>query len=248
MFENRLKELRTERNLNMRQTAQQLGIPYTTYVGYEKNEREPNSEVLICLADFFNCSVDYLIGRSDTRIDEALLDKVSVIDDDLLQKYGNVYEAQMAQRTRNSKYKSPTVTDDTVTFPVIGEIAAGYDEIAVEDWSGETVEIPTSYLKGRQRSDFFVLKVSGESMFPTYQDGDKVLILKQTTLNYSGQVGAILYGDDCATLKKVEYVMGEDWMNLVPINTAFPPKRIENEDLEHCRVLGIPKLLIREIK
>lgn len=51
-------------NLSMRQVALSLQIPYTTYVSYEKNEREPNSEALIMLADFFDCSIDFLIGRS----------------------------------------------------------------------------------------------------------------------------------------------------------------------------------------
>ena len=87
------------------------------------------------------------------------------------------------------RYLSPTITDDVVTFPVIGEIAAGYDEIAVEDWSGETVEVPKSYLRGRERSEFFVLSVHGDSMYPLYQDGDKVLILRQSTLNRSGEIG-----------------------------------------------------------
>ena len=50
-----------------------------------------------------------------------------------------------------------------------------------------------------------------------------------------------------ATLKKVEYVLGEDWMKLIPINPEYQPKTIEGADLELCRVLGIPKLLIREI-
>lgn len=85
-------------------------------------------------------------------------------------------------------------------------------------------------------------------MYPMYQDGDRVLILKQSTLNHSGQVGAILYNDEFATLKKVEYVMGEDWMKLVPINPSYEPELIEGEALEHCRVIGIPKLLIRDIK
>ena len=49
------------------------------------------------------------------------------------------------------KLVSPTVTDDVVTFPVIGEIAAGYNCVANEDWSGDTVEVPTSYLKGRPK-------------------------------------------------------------------------------------------------
>ena len=141
---------------------------------------------------------------------------------------------------------SPTISTDTVTFPVIGEIAAGYNHCAVEDWSGETVEIPTYYLKGRKQDDFFVLSVKGDSMYPLYMDGDKVLILRQSTLNHSGEIGAIVY-DDYATLKKVEYVNGEDWLRMVPINPQYPPKRVEGAELEQCKVLGIPKLLIREI-
>ena len=84
-------------------------------------------------------------------------------------------------------------------------------------------------------------------MYPLYQEGDIVLILRQETLNASGDIGAILYDGELATLKKVKYVKGEDWMRLVPINPNFPPATIEGEDLERCRVLGIPKLLIREI-
>ena len=145
------------------------------------------------------------------------------------------------------RYLSPTITDDVVTFPVIGEIAAGYDEIAVEDWSGETVEVPKSYLRGRDRSEFFVLSVHGDSMYPLYQDGDKVLILRQSTLNRSGDVGAIVYDSEYATLKKIEYVQGEDWLRLIPINPNYLPKEITGSDLEQCRVLGIPTLLVREI-
>ncbi len=147
----------------------------------------------------------------------------------------------------DKKLYSPNVTNDVVTFPVLGKIAAGYDELAVEDWSGDTVEIPVSYLKGRPRTDYFVLCVHGDSMYPLYHDGDKVLILKQTTLNNSGDIGAIMYDDDCATLKKVEFIHGEDWLKLIPINPEYMPKTITGERLEHCRVIGIPKMLVREI-
>lgn len=145
------------------------------------------------------------------------------------------------------RLRNPEITEDVVTFPVIGEIAAGYDEIAIEDWSGDTVDIPLSYLSGRKKEDFFVLSVHGDSMYPMYLNGDKVLILKQETLNNSGDVGAILYEGEYATLKKVEYVKGEDWLRLVPINPEFQPKKIEGPDLEQCRVIGIPRLLVREI-
>ncbi|MBQ7792811.1 MAG: helix-turn-helix domain-containing protein [Clostridia bacterium] len=144
------------------------------------------------------------------------------------------------------KTVAPALTDDTVTFPVVGDVAAGYDHFASPDWSGDSVEIPRSYLKGRKPEEFMVLRVCGDSMYPLFFDNDKVLILRQTTLNRSGEIGAVLYDDDMITLKKVEYVMGEDWLELVPLNPNYKPQRIEGEDLEHCRVLGIPKLLIRD--
>ncbi|MBS6629005.1 MAG: helix-turn-helix domain-containing protein [Clostridiales bacterium] len=142
----------------------------------------------------------------------------------------------------------PEVTDDVVEIPVLGEIAAGYNELAVEDWTGETVKIPTDYLHGRKKEEFFVLTVHGDSMYPLYMEGDKVLILRQETLNHSGEIGAVLYDGELATLKRVEYVAGEDWMKMIPVNPNYPPKTIAGADLEKCRILGIPKLVVREVK
>lgn len=149
-------------------------------------------------------------------------------------------------RGKQTNLKSPTLSDDVITFPVVGDIAAGYDNLAVEDWSGDTVDVPISYLRGRDKSEFFVLNIKGDSMYPLYHEGDKVLILKQSTLNRSGDIGAVMYNGECATLKKIEYVPGEDWMRLIPINPNYIPKTIEGADLENCRVLGIPFVLIRE--
>ena len=50
--------------MTMKQAAVVLGLPYTTYVNYEKGVREPNSETLIKLADYYNVSTDYLMGRT----------------------------------------------------------------------------------------------------------------------------------------------------------------------------------------
>lgn len=52
----------------MKEAARLLGMPYTTYVNYEKGLREPTSEVLIQLADFYDTSIDYLVGRSNNHI------------------------------------------------------------------------------------------------------------------------------------------------------------------------------------
>ena len=65
---NRIPELRKERGISMKQAAEQLGMPYTTYVNYEKGVRQANSETLIDLANFYNTSIDYMLGKSSDRL------------------------------------------------------------------------------------------------------------------------------------------------------------------------------------
>lgn len=143
------------------------------------------------------------------------------------------------------KLFSPNVTDDVVTFPVLGSIAAGYNEMAIEDWSGETIDVPRSFLKGRSKSDFFVLKVHGDSMYPIYHTDDKVLILRQTFVERSGDVGAVIYVGECATLKRVEIF--DDMVRLSPLNPSYPPKELTGANLEQYHIIGVPYLLVREI-
>ena len=75
-MKNRLSELRTKKGYSMRQAAKMLGLPYTTYVNYEKGDRDPNSEMLIFLADFYGVTVDYLIGKEKTPVEGDELDEL----------------------------------------------------------------------------------------------------------------------------------------------------------------------------
>lgn len=68
----RIRELRDSKGINMREAAKRLNLPYTTYVGYEKGQREPTSEVLIQLADFYETTVDYIVGRTGTIAAEVI--------------------------------------------------------------------------------------------------------------------------------------------------------------------------------
>ena len=144
-----------------------------------------------------------------------------------------------------NKYLSPTITDDVVTFPVLGRIAAGYEEVAIEDWSGGVIDIPKKYLKGRNKNDFFVLEVHGNSMYPLYHEKDKVLILKQNYIEKNGDVGAVIYDGECATLKRVDVF--DDMVKLSPVNPEYQPKELKGADMETYHILGVPRLLVREI-
>ncbi|MBR1983427.1 MAG: helix-turn-helix transcriptional regulator [Clostridia bacterium] len=61
----RLRELRKEKGLSQSQVATFLGCNQTAIGKYERGQLEPNFFALKKLADYFECSVDYLIGRED---------------------------------------------------------------------------------------------------------------------------------------------------------------------------------------
>lgn len=64
----KFEKLRKDKGLSMAQVARDLGLKYTTYVSYEKGDREPNSEMLIQIADYYGCTVDYLVGNTTEKI------------------------------------------------------------------------------------------------------------------------------------------------------------------------------------
>lgn len=70
MKDNRLKELRLKANKTQEDIANVLGISYQAYAHYEKCRRELSPEQLICLADYYGISVDYLLRHDEITPEE----------------------------------------------------------------------------------------------------------------------------------------------------------------------------------
>lgn len=64
----RLKELRKKKGLSQLRLATELNTTQNTISRYETGEREPGIDELIKIADFFNVSTDYLIGRTENPV------------------------------------------------------------------------------------------------------------------------------------------------------------------------------------
>lgn len=64
-FGQRLKELRTSKALTQKQLAEYFSITLRQYSRYETDVSTPSYKQLIALADYFDVSIDYLVGRSD---------------------------------------------------------------------------------------------------------------------------------------------------------------------------------------
>lgn len=186
----------------------EIGLSQGQIKHWRNGRNNVSADALHKIADYFNVSVDYLLGRTEHFAQEF---------------------------SENEMY----------TFPVIGTICAGYDGIAEESYTGEDMIVPPHLIKTRNPDDYFVLEVKGDSMSPLLENGDKVLIRRCNSVD-SGTVAAVGFNDEQATVKKVEYIKGEDWMRLVPRNPDYPVITIKGSDLELCRVYGEVVYLFRD--
>ena len=61
----RIRELRRARHITQLKMAMDLNMSQNTISRYESGDREPGIAELICIADYFHVSIDYLVGRTD---------------------------------------------------------------------------------------------------------------------------------------------------------------------------------------
>lgn len=169
-----IRELREGKGINMREAARLLQMPYTTYVNYEKGLREPTSEVLIQIADFFGTTIDYLVGRTG---DPALAAFIPSSSGD------------------NSEISNIIPMPESRKVPLLGAIACG-EPILAEENIEEYIDIP------KELAGDFALICRGDSMINArIFDGDIVYIRQQDSVD-NGEIAAVLI-DNEATLKRV---------------------------------------------
>lgn len=64
-FSERIVQLKLNKKLLQKDIANAIGVTTRNYQRYEKGEQQPTLPVVIKLADYFDVSLDYLVGRSD---------------------------------------------------------------------------------------------------------------------------------------------------------------------------------------
>ena len=65
VFQENLIELRKRNNLTQKEIAAALGITQPSYIRYENGTAEPTQETLVKIADLFDVSIDFLLGRKE---------------------------------------------------------------------------------------------------------------------------------------------------------------------------------------
>lgn len=135
------------------------------------------------------------------------------------------------------------VSSDSIQIPVLGTIKAGIAIEAQEDII-EYIDIPKNWLKGGK--SFYGLKISGDSMYPKYDEND-IVIFEQTNDYTSANKKdcAVMVNGFDATFKNV--TINENGITLVPLNLNnsdnYQPTFYNNEQIEKLpiKIIGIAR-------
>ena len=234
MFENRLQKIREERGLTVRQTAEALELPYTTYNNYEKNSREPNGQLLCSIADFFGVSIDYLLGRTPENPKQAipprevrtLAEQWKRLDSHGRKMISIVLEAELQSCMEQEQEESaPVITIKSSMY----RVSAGTGFFLDEGDSWEEIQVQDT---PEARHADFALTICGDSMEPIYHNGDIVLV-KQAEAVRVGEIGIFVVDGD-GYIKK----FGGD--RLISLNSAYSDIVLSHDSYVRCcgKVIG----------
>lgn len=213
-FKDRLKEARLNLGYTQEQLADKLGMAKSTIAGYEKGTREPNILTVQGIMNALKIDANFLW---QDEMEDSLELIVSSHEWDLIKKYRNLdnYGVNAIDTLLDIEYTRCIVKEEqseycpTVMKPSYhANLSAGTGLFVFDDVPSKQEPVPSEF----EYIDF-IIGVSGDSMEPTYNDGDKVMIVKQSKINF-GEVGAFMVngeafikelGNDCLISHNEKY-------------------------------------------
>jgi len=215
---NRIRLLREEEGLKQAELAQILGVRQNTLSTWETGRYEPDNEMLRRIADHFNVSVDFVLGKSPVK--NIKIPQVSTIQ--AINILRAVEEMSPEQYEQTYEFASDLISGRTPcsavgkSIPVLGDVAAGIPIEAITD----IVDYEEIDAAMAATGEFFALRIKGASMEPRMKEGDVVIVRQQDTAD-TGDTVVVLVNGDGATVKKIKF--GSDGITLLSSNPAYDP-------------------------
>lgn len=199
-----IKRRRQELHMSAEQLASKIGCSPATIYRYE------------------NGSIDNVNTEKLSQIAKALM-----TTPELLMGWDSNESTSLPSKRGDTLPKgiTPMSQMERHYVPLIGSVAAGIPIYAEQN--------AECYVEGPRKADY-ALKVDGDSMVPTLQNGDTIFIRQQDVLE-NGEIGVVLI-DDTACVKHV--YTHEGGLLLVSDNPAYPPRVVEARDCEYLKILG----------
>lgn len=194
---NKLSVLLEKRETNPNELAKKVGVsPQTIYSIIKRDSKKADIEVLLKIADILGVNVEYFIddgipsGSSKSDVlsssDMSLLEKYHVLDN---------YGRELVDLVLEKEYDRciSVISDKPAALRIytyMRKIAAAGNGFYFDDIPTETIEAP--YMEGAD----FIIGVSGDSMEPTYNDGDLVYVEKRQIV-HPGEIGIFMIHNEC---------------------------------------------------
>lgn len=135
------------------------------------------------------------------------------------------YDVSMEKNFETDKLGNPVVS-----IPILGEVKAGFNHLAQENWIG-TIDLDE---KIAETGDFFALEVKGDSMIPIFFEGDTVIIRKQNDCE-NNQVAVVIVNGNEGALKKVKKT--DEGIILQSFNPAYTPVMYTNKEIKETPII-----------
>jgi len=217
-----IKKLRMEKDLSLRDLAEQTGLSHSYLCnlenGYDPRSGKPLSPTI------------------------PTLEKLSAGLNVSLHKLIDMVRANEAEDIPLSELPFELKTGNIRLVPLLGKVAGGeplFSENSIEDWI--PVDISVGRIHGADWSQYYYLRINGDSMEPLFNDQDMVLV-KQGPVE-DGQIAVVLCGMEDACVKKIQYLPEQDLLMLISRNPNYPPV---TKPIADCQILGRVVLRIGE--
>lgn len=126
-------------------------------------------------------------------------------------------------------------------IPVFESVSAGfgaYSNSDVIDYMPLYIQNPSDV------PDMLCIKVEGDSMYPKIENGDMVVVRKQSSVD-SGQIAVIMIDNEEGLVKKVNY--GSDYIELQSINPEYQSRVFKGKEMQRLTVVGAVKQIVKYI-
>lgn len=193
-FNERLKEARIAAGYTQEQVADKIGIAKSTLAGYETGSREPSIPTVEKIMQVLSVDANFLYQDG---MDNALASSFSIQEQDHIKKYRSLDPLDKKAvdglldtlSHRQEQAKEFIEFEPPMLLPYYGHIvSAGTGQYVFDDIPPEMIEVENTHINMQAN---FAVGVNGDSMEPTYSDGDVLLIKKQPSVNV-GEIGIFM--------------------------------------------------------
>lgn len=152
---------------------------------------------------------------------------------DILEKLSNIFSVSIDYILGNDdvRLKNEIKIENVVKLPVLGSVRAGTGGWAIEEVIGHEY----AFNLNSDTSDYYYLKVKGDSMEPRISEGDLALVKKQSDVE-SGDLAIVLINGDEGVIKKV--IKRDDCLELHSFNAYYPVRVFSGQALQDVKIIG----------